>query len=288
LLLALVYRRWPPQAHLLMLFMLGYSAAVSTTYFTPRASALVELCALLLAASALSMVFTQEAHELSKQQLTKRRLHFKPNEPSLRVNAAAFGSGLALALLAGIGYDAWRVQHDLLGPWHTTLAQRQAVYTRALELADGDASAVYGRLDLLPPRAHLPWCLPGPTYTRLWMDDPQVARQVGGLLPELAPQAVLEAGPSFAVRGPRSTMPERSVLAEANSDLWPADGPRVVLLWPAPANPADLALAQRFAAAPESWLPVESPTAFARLWVRTPTPEAPATAPAQPTSATVP
>jgi hypothetical protein len=274
LLLALVLRRWPGGAHWLLLFIAGYSAAVSTTYFTPRASALTELCALVLAAGALSLVFTQEEHELSKQQLAKRRLHFKPNEPGLRINAAAFGSVLALGLLAGIGYDAWRVQRDLRGYWHTQRTEREAVYARALDLAGGDASKIYGRFDFIPPTAHMPWCLPGPSYSRLWVDDPRVAGLMGGLLPEIEPEEVLEAGQPSEVRSPKSDSRPNEISPDggepAGSDIGhrTPDGVSVVLLWPTPDNPRDMELAQQFDTAGSVWQPSPAPVTAARLWVR--------------------
>jgi hypothetical protein len=273
LLLALVHRRWPAAAQWLLLFIAGYSAAVSTTYFTPRASALVELTGLLLAAAGLGLIFTQEEHELGQQKLSTRRLHVAPNGPSLRVNTAALGSLLALGMAAATGYDAWRVQRDLLAPWHARRAERQAVFSRALELAGGEPEAIYGRFDFIPPAAHMPWCLPGPSYSRLWLDDPRVARLVGGLLPEVAPEELLGRGAAVQRPPDAGTAGARALHSSAPTDV------RVVLLWPTSDNPRDIELAGEFDAVPTTWLPVESPSAAARLWVRTPTPATPVLTP---------
>ena len=290
-LLALILRRWPPQAHWLLLFIAGYSAAVSTTYFTPRASALIELCALVLTASALSLVFTQEEHDLSKQQLAKRRLHFKPNESGLSINTAAFGSVLALGLVAGIGYDAWRVQRDLLGYWHAQRVERNTVYAHALELAGGDPEAVYGRFDFIPPAAHMPWCLPGPSYSRLWVDDPRVAKQVGDLLPEVGPDELTGSFLDKALQLKRAGLPPEQIALltgsgwklAAGSPVLGADTQTaqhagvdvigVVVLWPTPDNPRDVELAGEFDAVPGQWISTQSPSPQARLWTRAPAAE---------------
>ena len=52
--LAALSGRYPPRSHWLVLFILGYTLAVSATYFTPRASALPELVGILLAVQVLS------------------------------------------------------------------------------------------------------------------------------------------------------------------------------------------------------------------------------------------
>jgi hypothetical protein len=252
LLLALACRRWPPQAHWLLLFILGYSAAVATTYFTPRASALVELCALLLAASALHLPFTQEEHDLRRQKLQQRRLHFKPNPPSFRLDPALLGGVLALALLAGGGYNAWRVQRDLRAPWQALAAEEDAAYRQALALAGGEAEAVYGRFALLPPSSRMPWCLHGPTYSRLWLDDPRVAGLVGELLP---------------------TAPA------------PPPQAKVVLLWFGADSPQADLLAEELDTAPE-WQTEPAASPKARLWARStrvlPVPPLPSAAPELP------
>ena len=265
LLLALVYRRWPPQAHWLLLFIPGYAATVATTYFTPRASALLELCGLLLAASALSLVFTQDEHELRGQKLQQRRLHFKPNAPRLRLDPALAGGLLVLACSAGMAWNAWRVGRDIYLPQRRIAAERNAVYAQALALAGGDAAAIYGRFDLLPPAGHMPWCLPGPSYTRLWLDDPRVAQHVDGLLPV------------FELSG--GTLPPRAASISDGGKVPPplseTDGTspvppeiQVVLLWPGLDAPQADRLAVLFETGPETWQPVEAASSQARLWRR--------------------
>jgi hypothetical protein len=238
LLLALVYRRWPPGALPLLLFIPGYCAAVATTYFTPRASALPELCGLVLAAAALHLPFTQREHELRQQMLEKRRLHFKPNGPSLALDYAALGTVIALSALLVIGYNCYRVQRDLRSVWQAQFRERNAVYDAALQAADGEPTAIWGRFDLIPPRAHLPWCLPGPSYTRLWMDDPRVAPNVD---PYLHVSDVTQVSPLY--------LPEI----------------KVVLLWPkldaVRASEIRTALSQN-----KAWLPAVGHNTPAEIW----------------------
>src|SRR5690606_7904973 len=99
-------------------FILYYCAITSTAYFVPRASALPELCGLLLAISGLSLIVNWSGGK------DRRRL------VNLKLDSALAGMLLCLLLLAGTAYNAWR-ESALLAEW----GRRRASLNRANEIA---------------------------------------------------------------------------------------------------------------------------------------------------------
>jgi hypothetical protein len=150
------------------------------------------------------------------------------------------GSVLTIVCLGGLSYNLWRVQRDLRAPLLARATTERRVYAAALEAAGGDSAALCGRLDRLPCAQSAPWCLPGPAYSALWLDDPQVARQL------------------------------RSVLHTVPHDPahWPPAAVRAVLVWETP-QPRWLSDWQRVAPV-YGWHEVATAEPGACLWQRSP------------------
>ena len=166
-LVAILVGRYPLRSHWLVLFILGYTLAAAPVGFTPQASALAELAALLLIAQALAALLAPRADA---------------PEPSLRTVGVLF----TLMLVLGSGYNIWRevpvVQH-----WWQTHADVLAANEEALATAGGE------RLHLLGPLDYTAWPvsgrenLPGATYSRHWLDDPRAAHVVDPYIPRVEP-----------------------------------------------------------------------------------------------------
>ncbi len=173
--IGLIRRRTPPGSGWLLAFIPLYTLALSATYFTERASALPELCGLLLALAAASLCFPSEAEH--------KRNRLRTKHAGKRIDPALVGGLLCLLLLAGLGYNAWRETAilRLQGQQHR---ERLSANRAALELAGGDRSKLFSVVhrSSLESRNN-PWNLPGPVLSRLWLDDPRVARRIDKLLP---------------------------------------------------------------------------------------------------------
>lgn len=224
LLALLFFRRWPPGT-LLVPFILLYTLAVSPTYFTPRASALTELAGLALVAAALGML-VQAGMD-------------KPGSPRrLRLSPALTGALVFVAALGGLAYNVYR-EERLVEEWS---AQRKAVARVEEYLArttPGGREAIYGSIDYTGWILNPPYNLPGPTYSRYWMDDPQVVWQVAHLLSRTSPSAALDRGQPYST----------------------------VVLWRSGVNRIEVQLARRLDADPQ-WREDSSPEPGVRIWRR--------------------
>ena len=166
-------RSVPAGALVLLAFIIGYALSVSPAYFTPRASALPELCGVLLAASGLSLLI--DWHKKASA----------PRLVNLRVDPALAGMVVFALLLIGIVYNGWR-ETALLAQWGRRRTAQHTVSERARQYSGyGDPRSVYGAVDLCD-LSHSG--MPVATHSRLWMDDPDVwpliYRQVAKYAPE--------------------------------------------------------------------------------------------------------
>jgi len=163
----IAFARLPAGSPLMLLFIFGYTLVLSPTYFTPRASALPELVAILLIAASLGVLFASQTGE----QKTERDLP----------NPLILAPVLFLLLLCGIGYNCWR-EAKVIQSWRSDHARITAMSAEVRELAGGDRLQVLGAIDATWTDDG-EWCLPGAVYSRLWLDDPQVAPLVKQLVP---------------------------------------------------------------------------------------------------------
>jgi hypothetical protein len=195
-------RREAPGAVWLVAFIAGYTLVVSPTYFTPRASALPEVAAVMLGAGTLSLLF---AAPLPKG---RRRKAARP-----KLDPVLAGSLLTVLALAALGYNVWR-EVPVLQAQTALRAQVVGANRATLALAEGQRGRIYGPLDFTGIYGTGRYNLPGATWSRLWMDDPSVTPLIDRHLPRLGPaQALAPAGPI-----------------------------RVIQLWPEHASPTSAAL----------------------------------------------
>jgi len=215
-------RRLPPTSILLLLFIGGYTLAVSPTYFTPRASALPEVIALMLLASALSVLIDWRGK----------------GEKALRLDPSLAGLAVFVLLLIGTGYNAWRERVAVFDLQARAEAMAQA-NEQALELAGGRVERIYGPMGFTGWPASAPDNLPGATYSRLWLDDPDVAPMIDRYIPKYDEAEVVN-----------------------------GDAPvSVVLLWPGHNNPREQ---QMISDLEQSWTWREqlAECAGTRIWIR--------------------
>ncbi|MCC7477121.1 hypothetical protein IT575_01575 [bacterium] len=183
IIMGLIRRRSPPGSAWLLAFIPLYTLALSATYFTERASALPELCGLLLATAAASLAFP------SLSEHKRNRLRTK--HAGTRVDPALVGGLLSLLLLAGLGWNIWRELPIL----RAQAAQRREIIAAgeaALKLAGGER----GKVLAMPHRsalsaAGMPYNIPAPSFTRMWLDDPRLAPRFDALLPRYDWNSVL-------------------------------------------------------------------------------------------------
>jgi hypothetical protein len=230
LLAVLVCRRSAAGSLWLVPFIAGYTLAVSPTYFTPRASALTELCGLMLCAAGLGMLlFENWGATRAKRGHGASRGWLDP---------AVTGMVLCALLLAGIGYNAWRL-YPLAQQWRRDYSIALAANQRALTAAGGKRLLLFGSMD----RCGWPVTdnnLPGPVYSRWWMDDPAISPALNKLIPKYTPAAV--AGGQTPVRA--------------------------VLTWNEVDYQLERELVQRVVEQGSLWREIESGTPKARLFVR--------------------
>lgn len=227
---ALVCRRAAPGSLWLVPFIAGYTLAVSPTYFTPRASALPELCGLMLCAAGLgTMLFAGGDARRNKRGRGAAGQWYDPVVASVV---------LCVALLAGLVYDGWRLYPNV-GLWHAVYHNALVANERALAAAGGNRLLLYGTLDPCgwPVTKNN---LPGAVYSRLWMDDPAVSPALTALIPKYTPEAV----------------------ASGQTPV------HAVLTWNEVDYPLERELAQRVLAQEALWREIESGTPKARLFVR--------------------
>jgi hypothetical protein len=193
LLVLLIFQRLASGSYWLWLLIAGYVLAISPTYFTPRASALPELCGVLLLAAAL-------AASAAWGGAGKRR------------GAKASGGGLDPAIagvlifvlcLLGVGYNAWR-EAGVVRQWRERGTALAAANKAALDATAGKRKELWGPLDLTAWPGTAPSDLPGATSSRMWLDDPALAPLIDTLIPRYSADEVL-----------RGETPLRAIL------LWP-------------------------------------------------------------------
>ncbi|MBN2083564.1 hypothetical protein JW859_15320 [bacterium] len=165
-LVAILVGRYPPRSHWLVLFMLGYTLAVAPTYFTPRASALPELAALLLLAQSLAALLAP------RRDMPAR---------SLRTAGVLF----TLMLVCGSGYNLWR-EVPVVRHWWRLNADVVAANEEALATAGGERLHLFGPMDYTAWPVSGRYNLPGAAYSRFWLDDPRVAHLVDPYIPRVA------------------------------------------------------------------------------------------------------
>ena len=237
LLALLVRRRPPPHSHWLVLLIVGYTLAVSPTYFTPRASALPELAAVLLLTLSLAALLIARREPPGEPADA-------PEEQPMPAGGSRLAWPLAIAvlLLAATAYNLWREQ-PILAQWHGRHADLLAASRQALELAGGRREQLLGTIDFSGWPLGGRYSLPGAAYSRGWLDDPAVARIVEPAIPRYDAEQVVS-----------GTAPVR-----------------VLLLWEhhrgVPGHAQELRLIERLE---HSWVWREQPCAVdgARLWVR--------------------
>jgi len=239
-LLALVVRRRLPQhSHWLVLLILGYTLAVAPTYFTPRASALPELAAVLLLSLSLAALLgtCQDASGESADAPEEQP------EPAGWIGLAR-PLVIAVLLLAATAWNVWR-ELPVLAQWHGRHGDLLEANRAALELAGGRREQLLGTIDFTGWPQGGRYSLPGAAYSRGWLDDPAVAAIAGPAIPRYDAEQVL-----------RGTAPVR-----------------VLLLWEhhrgVPGHAQELRLIERLE---RSWVWREKPSPVdgARLWVRSP------------------
>jgi hypothetical protein len=230
LLAVLAFRRSSAGSLWLVPFIAGYTLAISPTYFMPRASALPELCGLMLCAAGLGTLFNaQEGATRARRGRKAARAWLDP---------AVTGMVLFLLLLAGIGYNGWR-QYKFVLEWRAGCQTALAANKHALAAVGGKRLLLFGALD------HCGWpvttnSLPGATYSRLWMDDPVLSPALETLIPRYSPEAV----------------------ASGKTPV------RAVLLWPAVDFKLEQELAKRVLEPRSLWREIDSGTPKARLFIR--------------------
>jgi hypothetical protein len=178
-LLGLIFRRREaPGALWLPIFIIGYTLAISPTYYITRASVLPEAAGVMLAAAGIAVLFFPPEDK-------KRR-----RKPGPRLDPAIAGALLSMAALAGLGYNAWR-ERPILAEHYPRIRLYWEVNKRALELVGGDRRHLYGVIHSSGIYGTNRFNLPAVTWSRLWMDDPAVAPMVGPYLPREDAQDVL-------------------------------------------------------------------------------------------------
>lgn len=190
LLALLIFRRCVPHSAWLLLLIAGYTLAVSPTYFTPRASALPELCGMLLLAAAVSVALPwgQDIHRGAGLRAGQRR----PAGAAARawMDPALAGMLVFLLCLGGAGYNAWR-EAPLMREWRARRALIELADTQALELTGGHRGQVYGAMDVCGWTQGGKYSLPATSWSRFWLDDPAISPMFDELLPRYAPREVL-------------------------------------------------------------------------------------------------
>lgn len=173
--IGLIRRRTPAGSGWLLACIPLYTLALSATYFTQRASALPEICGLLLAVAAAALCFPSEAEH--------KRNRLRTRHAGKRVDPALVGGLLSLLLLAGLGYNLWR-ELPILSTQSALHREILTANRSALALAGGDRSRLFSTvhrssLDASGNRFNLP----APALSRLWLDDPRIAPRIDALLP---------------------------------------------------------------------------------------------------------
>jgi len=194
-LLALIFwQRCAAHSFWLVLLIAGYTLPISAAYFTPRASALPELCGLLLLAAGLSVLLPWGEHQRAGSQRGSggagRGGGRRRGAAQAWMDPALAGVLLFILCLAGLGYDGWR-EWQVPGQWR---AERKAVWqadAQALELTGGRREQVYGAMDRCGWTVGK-WSLPAATYSRLWLDDPTIAPLFATLIPRYGTREVLD------------------------------------------------------------------------------------------------
>ncbi len=180
----LIRRRAAAGSLWLLLFIAGYTLAVSPTYFTPRASALPELAALLLLAGGLGhLVFAPPASPRA------RRNRGGGGGGASWIDPAVAGAGLLILFLAGAGYDGYR-EYPLALNWRRGYADSVAANRAAYKYVSGNRKLLYGSMDQCGWPVD-PGNLPSAVYSRWWMDDPALSPALQQLIPKYTPQQVL-------------------------------------------------------------------------------------------------
>jgi hypothetical protein len=174
-----IRRREQPGALWLLLFILGYTLAISPTYYISRASALPEAAGMMLAAAGLGTLFFTP----TQGQGRRRKQQFVPDP-------AVSGAVIFLLALAGIAYNGWR-ELPILAEQRRRAVLVREVNARALEVVGGHRRQLYGAMHYGGVYGSGRFNLPGTTWSRLWMDDPAVAPLVAPYLPKSALQDVI-------------------------------------------------------------------------------------------------
>jgi hypothetical protein len=243
LLVLLIRRRCAPQAWWLPVFIAGYTLTLSTTYFTPRASALPELCGIMLLAAALSVLLPWQGSGVGNATVARaarlrgRQTSGPSHRPTMSFDPALAGLLLFVLLLAGTGYNVWR-EIPQVRTWRARLALLKQADAQALVLAGGRHEWLYGQMDLCGWTQGR-YSLPGASWSRFWLDDPAIA-------------------PLFAELIPRFDINEAS---QASAPL------RAVCLWPEQGQAANAELAEMLTQN-WNWREVLSNADGARLWQR--------------------
>lgn len=176
-----IYRRAALGSFWLVLFIAGYTLAVSPTYFTPRASALPELAGLLLLAAGLGQL-------LFAPPATGRGKRSRGGTGRAWIDPAAAGAGLLLLCCAGAGYNVYR-ELELVRSWRSGYQECVTANRAAAKYTAGDRRLLYGSMDLCGWPVD-PGNLPSAVYSRWWMDDPALSPALEKLMPKYSPRQV--------------------------------------------------------------------------------------------------
>ncbi|MDQ3022984.1 MAG: hypothetical protein M3R04_01170 [bacterium] len=179
----LIRRRETPGAIWLLLFIAGYTLAISPTYYITRASVLPEAAGIMLGVAGISaLLFPSEAKALRRKQI--------------RIDPMLAGAAVCLLAVAGLGYNVWR-EVPIMQLHYAHARLYREVNAEALKLVGGSRRYLYGVVHSTGIYGSGKFNLPGTTWSRLWMDDPAVAPLVDPYLPKQGYKEVL-AGKSNA------------------------------------------------------------------------------------------
>ena len=146
-----LWRNWPKGAIWLVVFALGYSLAISPSYFVYRASCAIEWCGLMLLGAALACASA------------------KLNSWPWRIGGAVL---CALVLVYGVP--------RALGAYHQAITNRRAPLSTLVHQLASDPHVVVGFNDYNWCPGAPPWNLPAASLNRLWVDDPVLDRLTQG------------------------------------------------------------------------------------------------------------